>query len=120
MATAADDPDDLADAERRLGVRIPESVRALYADSDGRHDDVGQWWVVWPLERLIAENTRYWSEGWLSLSLLAFGDDGTGDPFCVYHGDPVEAVARWSMIEHAVFERYESMNTFVTTWLRPT
>ena len=46
MATAADDPDDLADAERRLGVRIPESVRALYADSDGRHDDVGQWWVV--------------------------------------------------------------------------
>ena len=83
VATAAVDPADFADAERRLGVRIPNSLRALYSDGDGRYDDGGHWWVVWPIDQLVAENEEYWREGWLDRSLLAFGDDGTGDPFCL-------------------------------------
>ena len=119
VATAAVDPADFADAERRLGVRFPNSLRALYSDGDGRYDDGGHWWVVWPIDQLVAENEKYWREGWLDRSLLAFGDDGTSDPFCTYHDDPVEVVARWSMIERAVYARYESMDAFVANWLPP-
>jgi hypothetical protein len=100
-------------------VRFPNSLRALYSDGDGRYDDGGQWWVVWPIDQLVAENETYLHEGWLDRSLLAFGDDGTGDPLCVYHDDPVEVIARWSMIERAVYDRYESMDAFVTSWLPP-
>jgi hypothetical protein len=41
-------------------VRFPNSLRALYSDGDGRYDDGGQWWVVWPIDQLVAENETYW------------------------------------------------------------
>jgi hypothetical protein len=117
VATEATDPDDIADAERRLGVRIPDSLRVLYGGGDGRYDDDGRWWVVWPIARVREENERYWREGLLDRSLLAFGDDGTGDPFCTCIDDAAGDIARWSMIDRSVSDRYASMDVFIAEWL---
>lgn len=113
------DPAELADVENRLGVRLPVALRSLYANGNGRFDELGQWWVVWPIDRVVESNETYWREGWLDRSLVSFGDDGTGDPFCVRVDGSSEAVARWSMIERQPYEQYESMAAFTTEWLAP-
>lgn len=113
------DPEVLADVENRLGVRLPVALRSLYANGNGRFDGLGQWWVVWPIDRVVESNEKYWREGWLDRSLVSFGDDGTGDPFCVSVDGSSEAVARWSMIERQPYEQYESMAAFATEWLAP-
>jgi hypothetical protein len=49
--------------------------------------------------------------------LLAFGDDGTGNPFCVDLDGPHDAVVRWNWIELDVEYREGSMADFRSTWL---
>lgn len=116
---AACDPAELDAAERRLRIRLPHALRALYGNGDGRFDKDGQWWVVWPLNQLVSETETYWREDWMDRSLVAFGDDGTGDPFCMHHDGSSDAIARWSMIEREVFENYQSMTDFTIAWLTP-
>jgi cell wall assembly regulator SMI1 len=71
----------VGDAEGRLGITFPPRLRAVYAEGDGRFRADGQWWVVWPLERLIGDNEAAWRDRLLPSSFLAFGDDGTGNPW---------------------------------------
>ena len=112
--TGCDDR-QLADAEARLNVTLPGALKAIYLSADGRFNADGHWWVVWPLERLVADTLQRWSEGMLDLSLVAFGDDGTGDPFCVYNG--VESpVLRWSVIDAEIKEEL-SFDQFAIEWL---
>ena len=111
------DPEELASAESRLGVRLPVALCLLYADGNGRFDERGQWWVVWPIDRLVESNETYWREGWLDRSFVGFGDDGTGDPFCLRVDGSSDAISRWSMIEREPFAQYESMAAFVGEWL---
>lgn len=59
--------------------RSPLSLRSLYLAADGTFRANGEWWVVWPLSRLVDENLTAWHDGTLEGSLLAFGDDGAGD-----------------------------------------
>ena len=88
----------------------------MYRVADGRFNAAGQWWVVWPLERLVADTLRAWGDGALDRTLVAFGDDGTGDPFCVY--DAVESpVIRWSVIGSEI-EGQLSLDEFEVEWLR--
>ena len=73
--------DDIALAEDVLGVPLPEKLRQLLLEGDGRFDGDGQWWVSWPLDRIVQDNLTAWSQRRLPRSRLAVGDDGTGDPF---------------------------------------
>lgn len=109
------DERQLADAERRLRARLPDALRAIYRAADGRFDHAGQWWVVWPLERVIDNTLRAWGDGSLDRTLIAFGDDGTGDPFCV-HNAAESPVIRWSIVGSEVQEVL-SFNKFVADWL---
>ncbi|MFN8019886.1 MAG: SMI1/KNR4 family protein [Acidimicrobiales bacterium] len=110
------DDRQLADAEARLNVTLPGALKAMYLAADGRFNVDGQWWVVWPLERLVADTLQRWSEGMLDLSLVAFGDDGTGDPFCVDSGGE-SPVVRWSVID-AEIEEELSFDRFAIEWLK--
>lgn len=105
----------LAEAETRLGVTLPDALKAMYRAADGRFNDAGQWWVVWPLERLVGYTLGAWGDGLLNRTLVAFGDDGTGNPFCVRSA--VESpVMRWSFIDAEVEEEL-SLDQFEAEWL---
>lgn len=108
---------DVTAAESRLGVALPARLRDLYDETDGRFRADGAWWVVWQLDRLVADNESAWREGRLPRSFLAFGDDGTGNPFCVALGDPHDEVLRWSWIDNDVEAVVGSMAEFVRTWV---
>lgn len=58
---------------------------------------------------------RGWSDSALDDSLVAFGDDGTGGPFCVRPGDGGR-VCRWSFIDGAIVEDM-SFGEFEAEWL---
>jgi cell wall assembly regulator SMI1 len=74
---------DNAEAEKILGLRLPVELRSLYERTDGVFNDRGELWVIWHLDRLVADNRTNWNRRRLPSSLLAFGDDGAGNPFCV-------------------------------------
>jgi hypothetical protein len=105
------------DAERRLSVTLPARLRRLYGESDGRFLEAGQWWVVWPLARLAEDNERAWGDGTLARHLLAFGDDGTGNPFCVALDSDADEVLRWNWLDQDVEVNEGSMEHFLRTWL---
>jgi len=107
--------DDIRDAERRLGVTIPLALTALYRVTNGHFDVEGQWWVIWPLERLVDDSLRAWQDG-LPTATLAFGDDGAGDPFCIALNSTSEEVVRWSWIAGEVTDRFSSLDDFVKEW----
>ena len=88
--------------------------RRLFLAGDGRYRADGQWWVVWTLNRVIADNRRAWHDQTLRDTLVAFGDDGTGNPFCVATtGGPV---VRWSWIDNDIEQTEGSMHDFLSTW----
>jgi hypothetical protein len=96
-------PDAISEAERVIGLRFPGELRSLYLASDGVFDTGGQWWVIWPLAMLAAENTSRRQAGVLPAGLIAFGDDGTGNPFCMRPG--YEDVGCW----HPIDGRYQPL-----------
>jgi hypothetical protein len=104
-------------AERRLGITFPPRLRDVYAEGDGRFRADGQWWVVWPLERLIGDNEAAWRDRRLPSSFLAFGDDGTGNPFCVGLKGAHDEVLRWSWIDNDVVASAGSMAEFLDEWV---
>lgn len=112
-----DRPRGLASAEGRLGLHLPDSVRQLYIASDGVFHEPGQWWVVWPLERLVTANQHMWEDRTLPTDLLAFGDDGAGAPFCVRVDPETDEVLRWSPIDLDIERSEGSMTTFAREWL---
>ena len=109
------DEDELQDVEAALGVTLPSELRDLYSRGNGRYRTDGQWWVVWPIERLVTDTTRAWRDGTLNRGLLAFGDDGTGNPFCVQLVDS-SRVLLWGWIDgHPVSSM--SMSEFIAAWI---
>jgi hypothetical protein len=67
-----------------LTVVLPGALRSLYQVTDGVFDKCGEWFVIWPFDRVVEENLRAWSGAPTARSrLVGFGDDGTGTPFCV-------------------------------------
>ena len=98
-----------------MGRALPPVLRRLYAAADGLFDDSGEWWIVWPVDRVASDNMRAWSAGELASDLLAFGDDGTGNPFCIQHED---RVVHWSWIDGAVALVIGDFDTFLVEWTR--
>lgn len=107
----------IAVGECSLGSALPDELVALYKAADGLFDEPGQWYVVWPLDRVVITNVQLWSEGLLDQDLVAFGDDGTGAPFCLRRHDTAPRhVLRWSLIDAAVETDEGVLNTFLRTW----
>ena len=70
---------------------------------------------MWPLEKLVEDTIRAWRDGTLDRSLTAFGDDGTGNPFCV-HNAVESPVIRWNLIGSEA-EGELSLDQFEAEWL---
>jgi hypothetical protein len=108
------DEERLGAAEGSLGFPLPPPMRALVLQGDGRFRTDGQWWVVWPLDRLVADTLTAWADGTLDRALVAFGDDGTGNPFCASVGP--DEVVRWSWINGEVEQVEGTFADFVMAW----
>ncbi|MFN8194716.1 MAG: SMI1/KNR4 family protein [Nocardioidaceae bacterium] len=105
----------VAHAGERLGRHLPAGLAELYAESDGVFDELGQWWIIWPLDMLVQENTARWAVGVLPTRLLAFGDDGTGDAFGL-EGDQPDIVC-WHPIDDASVHLAPDLHTFWDRWV---
>lgn len=73
-------------AELRLGRRLPAALADLLQETNGIRGPY-ELDTVWPLERIVEDNLRFWSDpmfGGLYMPfepLLFFGDNGGGDQF---------------------------------------
>ncbi|MEU2720399.1 SMI1/KNR4 family protein [Streptomyces smyrnaeus] len=93
-------PDRVADAEQRLGCRLPSQLADLLRETDGivGHDGVD---TVWTLGRIVEDNLRFWSDsGFAALympfqPLLFFGDNGGGDQFAFVRTPPRADIFVW-------------------------
>ena len=72
----------IADAEARLGTRLPDALAPMYRANDGVYDQAGQWWVIWPLAQVVEAIVWLTGRDGYPDRWIAFGDDGAGDPFC--------------------------------------
>ncbi len=61
----------------------------------------------------MRDNTLAWGSGELAHELLAFGDDGTGNPFCIQNG---ARVVRWSWIDAAIEQDIGDLGIFLAEW----
>ena len=108
-------PEALEAAEGVLGLRFPDGLRSLYMVSDGVFDTVGQWFVIWPVGMLADQNTRLRNGGLLpSGPVIAFGDDGTGDVFCMKPGQ--QDVSCWHPIDGSMPQLASDLATFWRGW----
>lgn len=110
----------LNEAEVALEVSLPPRIRDLYEAGDGRYHLAGQWWVAWPLDRVVSDNRHAWAGAYgvhLPRHFIALGDDGTGDPFCVPTSGE-DRVARWSWILGEVDSEVGTLTEFTEQWLR--
>lgn len=88
---------ELARAESALGTLLPDELVRLYRAANGQYSVHGQWWVVWPLDQMAEADSWLRSmDGYLD-DWVAFGDDGTGDPYCLHRAD--QSITRLSMID---------------------
>ncbi|MEU6679063.1 SMI1/KNR4 family protein [Streptomyces sp. NPDC046925] len=80
------DAEDVAAAEQRLGCALPSALVSLLRETDGIAGHYGTD-TVWPLERIVEDNLRFWSDSSFAdlympfNALLFFGDNGGGDQF---------------------------------------
>ena len=108
-------PTVLREAERKLGRPLPAALDLLYLAADGLFNDAGQWWVVWPLTRVVDDTLAAWKTG-LDHGLIAFGDDGTGNPFCVRITGEDPTVLRWNWIDLGVESPAGPIGDFLSEW----
>jgi len=100
----------LTGAGEALGSPLPGSLADFYRFTDGIFDEPGQWYVAWPLARLVGENQARPLPG-----LVGFGDDGTGDWFAVRGRDGIVVyVSRVTGDQHHLAD---SLATFWSGWL---
>jgi hypothetical protein len=103
----------IAGLESRMGVRIPDELRAFLKEADGVTDSYGSH-AIWPIEKIESENRKFRTfDGFRDLympftSLLFFGIDGGGDQFAY----PIQADA--TIHKHDIF-RWEH-ETDARTW----
>jgi len=106
-------------AEDALVISLPESLRALYAHSDGVYSETGEWWVIWPLKQLVENNASVGQAAWSRLGLIAFGDNGAGERFCVSASDPLD-VHCWDAIDGDAHLLAPDVRTFWLGWVAGT
>lgn len=107
---------DLLGLAKSLGGEVPQDLRTLYRLGNGVFDEPGQWWIIWPIDRVAEVCSSRWAEDSLPVDLIAFGDDGTGNPFCINRVEPSNVV-RWSWIDGAVDTDEGTFADFVGRWI---
>ena len=109
-------PLQLTDACAALGHDLPETLAHLYGFANGFFDESGQWHVIWPLDRVVEDNLRYRRDALLPSTVIAFGDDGFGAPFCVELGAENGSVGRWSWIDDEIEVDEGDLDGFLGHW----
>jgi hypothetical protein len=72
--------DELRRVEADLDFALPQDLRELYLTSNGVYTRGSEYYYLWPIDRVSADNMEpIRSHPWL----IAFGDNGCGEPFCV-------------------------------------
>ncbi len=101
-----------------LGLSLPSDIRGLLRSSNGLFDSEGQWYFVWPLERIVAENfaLRAGEDSSFPAGLVGFGDDGTGASFCIATSED-QQIYWWSPIDTQVRMLADNLDSFVVRWL---
>jgi hypothetical protein len=90
---------ELVKVENALGALLPDELVRLYKAANGYYSVQGQWWVIWPLDQMAdAESWLRPIDGYID-GWIAFGDDGTGDPYCFHRAD--HSITRLSMIDRS-------------------
>ncbi len=106
-------------AETVLGRSLPRDLASLMSYSNGLVDASAESQVVWPLSRLVTDNLKAWASEDLALpaALLGFGDDGSGDWFCMRSQDPSASILHWSWIDGAARPIAHGLRSFLPRWL---
>jgi hypothetical protein len=109
--------DELAGVEAALGAVFPEALRQAYLASDGALLREGQYYPLWPLAEVLRRNQDDWSwdDAQRRHELVGFGDNGTGEPFCV---DRVgsDTVYHWDLICSEATPLAETFAGFWAGW----
>jgi hypothetical protein len=114
-AVRAATPTELQQAEKRVSAPLPDDLRQLYLTSNGVWDIAGQWFVVWPLDRLVEANGVLSEDNeWSETDLVAFGDEGTGNPFCFMRSAP--GIYFWSHIDAEATRLAPDLPSFWDGW----
>jgi SMI1-KNR4 cell-wall len=101
-------------------MRFPDELRQLYLVGDGHWDEAGQWFVIWPLRDLQDRNAVLAEDNeWSTTDLVAFGDDGTGNPFCFRRGSG-SSVFYWSHIDARATYLAPNVSAFWRAWTQET
>ncbi|MFI2078677.1 SMI1/KNR4 family protein [Streptomyces triculaminicus] len=90
----------LAAAEQQLGCGLPAELVSLLQETDGiaGHHGVD---TVWPLQQIVEDNLRFWTDGSLAGlympfgAFLFFGDNGGGDQFAFVRTPPRPDIFVW-------------------------
>jgi hypothetical protein len=78
--------DEISEAERKLGVVLPDELSSIFAETNGVMGEYGLG-LLWPLDRLVEDNLLFrsnseWSKLYMPFDcLLFFSDAGNGDQF---------------------------------------
>ncbi|MCC9602254.1 SMI1/KNR4 family protein [Stieleria sp. JC731] len=118
-------PDSISSVETLLGVRLPEDLSALLAESNGV---VGEYGVdrIWNTERIERENNELRTEGdYKSLympfdHLLFFADAGNGDLFgyAILDGEiRKDDIYAWDHEDDSRKWVAGSLRGYIQTWL---
>lgn len=107
----------LAHVEASLEAVLPADLRALYLVSNGVYDKSGGWYVIWPLADMIGRNSGEWvgRETEPRRQFIGFGDDGTGDPFCVPRNGS-HGVFIWHPIGQEAVRLADTVEAFWVGW----
>jgi SMI1/KNR4 family protein SUKH-1 len=110
---------ELGRAESAVGP-IPRELAEFLREINGVFDQSGQWHVAWPLDRIVAERQGpNYNERQLG-QLLPFGDNGTGEPFCLPGGGSeteITPVYHWSFIDGRATVLAPNLRQFWCGWL---
>ena len=114
--------DELADAERQLGVPLPDDLKDLLAETDGVLVSFGQH-LIWSIAEIVRRNLEmrtappYWEEYMPFDHLLFFGDagvDGILFAFGMIHGRVRhQHVYMWNPIDDGRGWAAPSLRTYI-------
>jgi hypothetical protein len=110
--------DAIAEAEAKLGIRLPDELRALYRETDGVRENLGNAAYLLPLsgeESLVSLTKSLWAE-WDGFRpefdlkpFVFFGNSGGGDLWGISWQRPGQVIAFHHHLEGA----YEAAGTSI-------
>src|SRR5205823_1680108 len=88
--------------------------------SNGFIDLESRYEYAWPIETIVAENRRAWSDSAMHLDerFVSFGADGAGDWFCLDLDAANGPVYHWAWIAGEAQEVAKNLWSFWPLWLR--